>query len=179
MRSVIRPRSSRTSSATLPRIVVSDAGPLIGLATIGQLGLLSSLFEEILLPAEVADECCRDPSLPGARVIQSYLEQGTLVTVSPPSEPALDLPASLGLGEGAAIVLALHHRCPLLIDDLLGRRAARGAGVDVIGTGAVLLQAKMLGLIDEVKPLLDLLRGVGYRLSPSLIEALLRRAGEA
>ncbi len=51
-------------------------------------------------------------------------------------------------------------------------------GITVTGSAAILLSAKQSGKIDLVKPLLDRLRGHGYRLSDRLIVEIMKRAGE-
>jgi len=161
----------------LASVIASDAGPLIAFARLDSLKILTSLFEEVWAPAEVAEECSQDLSLPGARTIRESLDRG-LLHVSDPVAVEPPFPPGLGAGERAAIVLALQKQCPLLIDDRLGRHAARRAGVAVVGTGAVLLRAKDQELIERVQPSLDRLRRDNYRLSQALVDEILRRAGE-
>ncbi|MFB6259283.1 MAG: DUF3368 domain-containing protein [Thiohalorhabdaceae bacterium] len=64
------------------------------------------------------------------------------------------------------------------MDGRRGRLEARRLGVEVIGTGAVLVAAKHKGLVNEVRPLLGSLTQNGYRLSESLRQALLEKSGE-
>ena len=52
-------------------------------------------------------------------------------------------------------------------------------GIEMIGTGALILTAKRKGLFDEIAPLLDSLIDQGYRLSPELLRVLLQRSGES
>ncbi|MEF8982683.1 DUF3368 domain-containing protein [Thiohalorhabdus sp.] len=84
----------------------------------------------------------------------------------------------LDAGEAQALVLALNSRLPVLLDERRGRLEARRVGVEVIGTGAVLVAAKHKGLVSEVGPLLDSLTHNGYRLSERLRQALLEKSGE-
>lgn len=65
-----------------------------------------------------------------------------------------------------------------MIDDARGRRIARGRGIPGVGVAGVLLSARLQGVLAEVRPLLDALSQVGYRLSPRLVTAVLERAGE-
>ena len=83
------------------------------------------------------------------------------------------------LGESEAILLAEQVGARfLLIDDARGRRIARGRGIPVVGVAGVLLSAKSRGVLAKVRPVLDTLSEVGYRLSPRLVAAVLERAGE-
>ena len=65
-----------------------------------------------------------------------------------------------------------------LIDDRRGRKVAAGHGIEITGTAAVLVSAKSQGHIGVVKPCLEELSRVGYRLSENLIDAVLKRCGE-
>ncbi len=161
------------------KTIVADAGPLIGLARIQSLHLLTSLFNEVFVPGEVEQECCRDLSLPGAASIRAALDQEQIQLKSPPQPTALAFPPGLGLGECAVIELAVHLSAPVLMDDRIGRRTAVGKGIAVIGLGGLLQQAKRQNLIPSLKALLSRLRIQRYRLSPDLVQDLLRRAGEA
>ena len=66
----------------------------------------------------------------------------------------------------------------MLLDDGPARAAARELGVEVIGTGAVLILAKQLGRLAAVKPLLLELQRSGYRLSQAVVREILARCGE-
>ncbi len=161
-----------------PELVVADAGPLIGLATIGGLPWLQKLFRSVLIPEAVATELCLDSRMPGAVALASACDQGWLKVV-----PVVDVPvrllSTIDRGEAEAIVLAGQKAVPLLIDESRGRIAARHEGVRVFGSGAVLLRAKEKGLIREVRPSLDALTRAQYRLSESLRREILRLAGES
>jgi len=65
-----------------------------------------------------------------------------------------------------------------MVDDRPARRLASNLGFPVVGTAGILLRAKRLGLIPEVRPLLDEIIGRGFRLSPAIREKVLTDAGE-
>ena len=67
----------------------------------------------------------------------------------------------------------------LVIDDRLGRAAARRLGLAVTGTVGVLIRAKEVGLVPAVCPLLEEIRQQGYWLSDALLVTAARLAGEA
>jgi predicted nucleic acid-binding protein len=85
----------------------------------------------------------------------------------------------LDIGELAAIRLALALRCPILMDERLGRQAAQRQGLTVIGSAGLLIAAKQRGLIPAVPAILDQSRRSDYFLSAALVQAVLKRAGEA
>jgi predicted nucleic acid-binding protein len=83
-------------------------------------------------------------------------------------------------GEAEAIWLAKHSPDLrfLLIDERRGRQLARQRGLAIVGTGGVLLVAKAVGLLPEVRSFLDRLTQIGYHLAPRLEAEILRLAGE-
>ena len=85
----------------------------------------------------------------------------------------------LDLGECAAITLAQELQADrLLLDDLAARKEAQRLGLPVIGTVGIVLIAKQLGLIPNVKQVLDDLIANGTRISQQLYKQTLTAAGE-
>lgn len=148
-------------------IVVSNTSPIIGLSNIGKLEVLRWVFGEILVPPAVAREF--GEALPEWIRIKS-----------PEDKPLVGaLSKLLGRGGSEAISLAIELKANFLIlDDLKARKIAEELGVEVIGTAGVLLLAKRRGVVNEVKPLLAELVGKGFRISDSVIEVILKAAGE-
>ena len=86
----------------------------------------------------------------------------------------------LDRGEAEVIVLAEELRADaVLIDDLKARKTAVLRGLAVVGTIGVLLDAKERGLVDEVKPLLDLLIRKKISISRELYSHALELAHES
>ena len=161
------------------RAVVADAGPLIALAKLERMGLLADFFSEVLIPETVAAECRVDSSRVDALRILEALGQPPFRVVSLAESPRLQTYAKLlDPGEAQALLLAEQHRLPVLIDERKGRREAGRMGIEVIGTGALLVAAKRKGVVDEVRPLLESPVCQGYRLSERLQKALLTISGE-
>ncbi|MHB8764629.1 MAG: DUF3368 domain-containing protein [Deferrisomatales bacterium] len=160
--------------------VVADAGPLIGLARVGRLGLLHDLYGAVLIPPAVEDELRLAEPRPGVAALAAARNAGWLGVEAPaPTEGLRKLLLLVDPGEAEAIELAAQRRCRfVLLDDRRGRSAARRRAVPVAGTGAVLLAAKGRGLIDAVGPVLDELAGAAYRLAPALVQRLREKAGE-
>jgi len=67
----------------------------------------------------------------------------------------------------------------VVLDDKKARRVARQMGLRVTGALGVLIRAKTAGLLPEVKPVLDELHRLGFRMTPALRETTLRLAGES
>ena len=94
--------------------------------------------------------------------------------------PSEWLALDLGAGELAAMALALEHPAKIiLLDDMLARRTAQAAGLQVWGTLRVLLEAKSHGLTDSVAPYVLRLSQAGMWISPEVRQRILVLAGEA
>lgn len=98
---------------------------------------------------------------------------------APVSSPALPLITDLGPGESQVLMLALEIPGSVaILDDALARRMAIARGLPIKGTLGLLLDAKRAGLIPAVKPSLDKLQELRFRLASHTLEAVLRLAGE-
>lgn len=65
-----------------------------------------------------------------------------------------------------------------VIDDYLARKRASILNVPYTGTLGILLDAKKMGLIRKVGPILDELETLQFRLDQNTRQMILRRAGE-
>jgi predicted nucleic acid-binding protein len=159
--------------------VVSNSSPLILYAAIGRFDLLHRLFNEVMIPSAVHDEVVRaGASRPGASELLAadWIKVGS----AGDSPSRLMLEAVLGRGEAEALALALElgPTTRLLIDDRDGRREARRLGIHVVGSGGVLVLAKLEALLPRVRPVLDELRSVGLRLNDAAYREVMRAADE-
>jgi len=136
---------------------------------LGGLGLIPQVLGSgTLIPPAVAREF-------GAGLLPAWME------VRPLQQPigARILQPALGAGESEAIALALEVKADLiLLDDKAARRLALTLGLPLLGTLGLLLKAKDLGLIKEIRPKLIALRSLPFHIGPRLFEAVLRDAGE-
>ncbi len=71
-----------------------------------------------------------------------------------------------------------HPERILLLDDLLARRTAQAAGLQVWGTLKILLKAKEKGLTLQIAPRIDQLAQVGMWMSDDIRHRVLALAGE-
>jgi len=161
---------------------VSDSSPLIHLAKIEALELISRLYSRILIPPAVWREVVEESDgRPGAVEMEKAVAAGWMVKQAAKNETlVVALRQTLDNGEAEAVALATElHPESVLLDDKLARQMARRLGVVVTGTIGVLLRAKQLGLIVELRPLIARLQSEGgYYIDPGLIEKALLAAGE-
>ena len=158
-------------------VIAADAGPLIAFSRTSRLPLLADLFEQVLIPDEVATELRLEQNRVGVYQLDIALNREKWIRIV--SANATSAVQGLDARESSAILLAEEQRCILLIDELRGRKTAIARGITVIGTGRVLIAAKEHGLIESVRAELDCLAKSGYRLSSSLCRRLLELAGES
>ncbi len=169
-------------------VVIADAGPLIGLARIGQLHLLPQLFGTVIVTDWVAKELIGAGNFPDTPALADALAQPWLQTVTLATS---DVEACKGhinlyqidMGEASALVMAQHSKTTgnevlVIMDETRGRAAARHMALTITGTAGILLLAKTHRIIKTVKPLLDDLKTQGYFVSRGLTDVVLRLAGE-
>lgn len=159
--------------------VVCDASTLIALARIGQLDILRQAGAQVVIPMAVYEEVVvKGAGKPGSNEIR----QASWVETREVSDRAVVVQfcAVLGAGESEAIALAKESNADLIIlDDEDARGMASEQGLDVVGLLAFLVLAKEEGIILQVRPLLDALRGQGFFISDALYQQILRKADEA
>ena len=86
---------------------------------------------------------------------------------------------NLDSGESAVLSIALEQPgTQAVLDDLSARQCAQALGIPLLGTLGLILIAKQLGMIPEVRPLLDSLRHAGFYVSDGLVESVLKQAAE-
>lgn len=114
-------------------MIVSDAGPIIIFARIGQLSLLRGVTGSLLIPDAVHSEIVVDKAgMPGATEVAQadWIHKASVINRS-----TIDaLPSVLHEGEREAIALAKERGAQLLVDEIRARRVAREFGIEVIGT---------------------------------------------
>lgn len=159
--------------------LISNTGPLIALAKVDRLPLLQALFGKVLIPPAVHRELLAKSGV-DARRLDVALAQFVHVTSRPTATPEVkNATAHLDDGEQEAIALAYTENRMLVIDERLGRVAARRLGITITGSAGILLEGKRRDLIPTVIPLLEEMRHRGYWLSDDLIALAARLADEA
>lgn len=152
-------------------IIVSDSSPLNVLIQVGQVDVLSALFEKVLVPPKVLIEL-RHPQAPQAVQLFAQTTPAWLVEQA----PQIELPLiRLDPGERSAISLALELNTLLLIDERDGRKEAMARGIRVIGAIGILERAADEGLIKDLGTVYQMIRGSNFRVSDKLLDDSLKR----
>ena len=158
------------------RPVVCNTSPVISLCKAGLGHLFARLFPKVLTTTAVAAEL-RAKDVGDSAEIENALSTIEIL-------PALPLDPMLATildpGEASILQLAKEHGISgVIMDERRGRRVAMDVfGFEVVGTCALLLRAKKLSLIPEVRTPLDRIIVNGLFISPRLRAECLRRAGE-
>lgn len=160
--------------------IVSNTGPIIGLAKINRLSILKDLAGEILIPPMVHRELLAKMG-DEASLIDEALNSFIRISPVPPLDPSVKtIIADLDAGEGHTIGLAstFSGNVLLLLDDRAGRTAAVRLNIPTTGVIGLLLLAKERGIINKVTELISELRKQGYWLSDRVVEIARQLAGE-
>lgn len=157
-------------------IIVSNSGPLINLAKIGRFSLLKQLFGKIIIPEAVYIEVVKEGKRkPGQAETNEAL--GKWIEKMKVSDYlAIHLLLSqLKRGEAEAIVLAREIKCDLiLLDDKCARDIAETSGLAIKGTLGILLTAKEMGIIKDLKMAIDHLIEKGFYLKEDIYQRILK-----
>ncbi|MCF6189014.1 MAG: DUF3368 domain-containing protein [Cocleimonas sp.] len=129
----------------------------------------------MVVPEEVFTEAIKS-NKPEAQLINNYL-QGKVIKVDMDDFIYLDGYVDAGETEAMKLYKTLSAD-KLLIDDKRGRKIAKLNNISIIGSLGILIYAKQLGLIQEVKPRIEKIINSAVYLDPSLIASVLEISGE-
>ncbi len=161
----------------------ADSSVIIALWGVQPLDLLRLLFGEIFIPPAVATEI----DVQGKSGYKEFTSIEWIKQIGVLDSGLVDQltrgavrSTRLDQGESEVIALAVELVADaLLIDERRGRSVALHLGIPVTGVVGILLQAKQLEFIHEVRPLLDqLVNEAGFRLKNNLYHRVLELAGE-
>lgn len=149
------------------KTIISDTSCLIILANIGELELLHRTYGQITTTIEIAEEFGNAlPSWIEIKAASDKLKQRILTL-------------QIDNGEASAIALAIElGNSILILDDYKARKVAEKLGIEITGTIGVIIKAKLKGLINSVKPLIEKINQTNFRLSEAIITKALDEAGE-
>ncbi len=159
---------------------VANSSVLIALSRIQRLELLPIRFSEgIFIPDAVWNEVVEAGyGRPGARAVSSskWIRRASVRN----RELLKLLEEDLDEGEAEAIALAKELNITIvLLDEKEARRKALRFGLRPLGTVGILIWAKRVNLIQELKPELERLRyEAGFRLSEKVYKKALEIVGE-
>jgi len=159
--------------------VVVNTSPLISLSILEKLNVLPLIFDEIYIPTAVF----RETVIMGkGKYGSTDIENADWLKVLEISNKDLRDSIALSLDYGEAEVITLAKEVGIdtvIIDEYAGRRYAKMLDINVVGTLGILLKAKEMGLIHQIKPLMEILLKHKRYIDMSLFEKILRLAGEA
>lgn len=149
---------------------VINASPLILLAKVQQLDLLSQLAETIIVPEAVVAEVLAGPADDPAR---RFLETEPVTKVDVSAHPLI-LAWDLGSGETAVLSHALANPgWKAIIDDGAARRCAHTLDLPLAGTLAIILAARQKQLIPAAVPVVRTLLSHGFRVNETTLKLAL------
>jgi predicted nucleic acid-binding protein len=149
--------------------VVCDTSSIIKLQRGGVIDCLGRIFEVVLIPEAVRDEC-RQPETKNA-LGKPFFGVYAVNAVLPLS--------GIHRGEQEAISLSVEQSTPvILLDDEKAFRRAQEQGLTPIRSFRILLLAKKKGLIPSVKSALDRMIANGEGVQEEIYRKLLEEAGE-
>ena len=151
----------------MPDVVIADASCLIILSRIGELELLHLLYDRIYITPEIEREF--GEIVPNWIVVEAVRDK----------QYQKFLERQLDVGEASALALAKEKADVLIIlDDLKARKIAQELNLVLTGTLGAIGKAKERGHRDEIKPIIQKILQTNFRISPQVVNALLRRYGE-
>ena len=161
----------------MPRIIVNST-PLIILCNIGKLSILKDLYGEILIPEGVYKEVTVKQDSACLKLNES-LDWIKIIKI-PQNEKLKIYRARLHLGEVEVMLLAQKNPTAdlVIIDDNAAKSTAKFLGLKVTGTLGVLLKAKKVGLIKEIKPLIGTMKEKGFYISGKIEHFVLSQSRE-
>lgn len=155
---------------------VLNASPTILLAKISLISLVAYLCSEAIIPSGVAQKIQAGPDEDPAK--KWLMQKGNIKAVSQiePTVAAWDL----GLGESHVLSWCYQNEgYEAILDDGLARKCALSLGIPMRGTLGIILLAKQEGCIDEVKPFIEELIKVGFRIDAKTVKTALDWANES
>ncbi len=160
--------------------IVSDTGPLIGLAKIDCLFTLKYIATEVLVPTVVHRELLGKVGIESEKIDGALKDFIRVVDLKTTDSTTKEVLVDLDEGEKQAIGLAstFSEDILLLIDDRAGRLVAEKLNIPTTGLIGILLLAKEKGVLENIGSLVDELRNQGYWISDEIAGIAKDLAGE-
>ena len=160
-------------------LVVSDTSPISNLLLVNRIDLLVELYGNVIVPPAVWQEIL---ALETFGLDLSDFKRNTWIQVVAPVNMVLleELLEVVDAGEAQAITLAKELPAELLlIDERKGWTLAQSLHVKPIGLLGILVEAKAVGLLVAIKPILDeLIEIAGFWVGETLYRKVLTSVGE-
>lgn len=151
----------------MPSVVISDTSTLLLLHKINEFNLLRAVYGTLMTTPEIAAEFGEE--------LPNWI---TVVSVKDEKYKKF-LETQVDCGEASALALATEFENVLLIlDDLKARKLAAKLLFKTTGTLGIIHKAKQMGIITQVKPLIDKLLLTNFRISNEVVNEILKLNGE-
>lgn len=153
--------------STVSKILIPDTSCLILLHKIDELPLLKRLAGEVIVTPTVEKEFKGN--------LTGWFE------LAEPDNNTYHTILQEGIDKGEASVIALSLKLAesvVVVDDLKGRTVAGKIGITYTGTFGLILKARQLGIIDNVRPILNKIQATNFRFDPSILKVVLKYSGD-
>lgn len=161
--------------------VITNSTPIIAMAYLEQLDLLSKLFDKVYVTRQVYDEVITDSiNRIGANELIRQVQEGFIIQYDILDKKFVELMyGRLHKGELSVMVAAKELGISyVLMDDGAARKTAESFNLVPIGTIGILKLAKTKKFISELKPLLNKLIDNNFRISLKLYNEILKDVSE-
>jgi uncharacterized protein len=138
---------------------------------------LPKLADRVIVPPAVVEE------LAAGRMAGHHVPTPESLSwigiIRPAATSVQRLIGDLGRGETEVLALAMERAGAVaVLDDKLARSVAESQIIPFTGTLGILLDAKRIGLVDTIAPILEQLQALRFRVSPTARAIILQAAGE-
>jgi predicted nucleic acid-binding protein len=162
----------------MPKTVIVNSTPIIALSSIDSLHLLKEIYGTIIIPNAVKMEIEAKKKSKAQTQIEAFSEWIQIGTIKNTDQKRI-FRTQLHDGEVEVIILGQELDADLLvIDDYVAREYAKYLGFNIVGTVGILLLAKTMGLIHQIKPLVDRMVANNIYVSDRLYSEIMQLAGE-
>lgn len=160
----------------MPKVIINST-PIIILGNMDRLDLLQKIYGDVCIPEAVYNEVLTKKDSACQKVQQAGWIHVESVKASVEKRM---FKAKLHEGEVEVMLLALEEPSANLVvlDDDAAKRTAKFLGLTVTGTLGVLLKAKKMGFVSEIRPLLDQMKMMNFFINEKIEKLVLAQAGE-
>lgn len=149
------------------KVVIADTSCLILYSKIGLIHILHSLYSDVIVTPEVANE------------FGESMPEWISVQYAKPSNITLFEIYNLGAGETTSLALALELKnSTVILDDDKAKRIAKSFNLDVTGSLGLIVKAKEKNIIPSVKDVLIKIKATSFHLPSPLENLILKVSGE-
>lgn len=156
------------------KIVIADTGALISLALVGEVNILSQLFDDFFIAEAVWLELNNYDNPNFDRTILLQLKDKVV-----PIKGKNHLATLMDFGESESVILYEELKASwLLIDDQKARSFAESLDINCIGSIGLLVLAKKKNILSQLRPIFESWLKNGRYFSRNLLNDILKQSNE-